>query len=143
MSRQAEHWWWPCHRPVGDTASPSGYKKGCASSGWWTSWQSGQVRKGRKARAGQSGAGWLLHRRRFSCALQLDIQTGMQPDHSMVLSSPSGELSKPYRTGKYPITVLQGAGSSPEPRAEGARHPFALGSQGLAGPHAISWHHPW
>lgn len=97
----------------------------------------------RWGRGGQGRAERLLHRRCFSCALQLDIQTGMQPDHSMVLSSPSGELSKLYRTGKHPITVLQGAGSSPEPRAAGARHPFALGSQGLAGPHVISWHHPW
>jgi len=48
-------------------------------------------------------AEWLLHFCCFSCVLQLDTQMRMQPDHSMLLSSPSGELSKPYRTEKYPI----------------------------------------
>lgn len=96
-SQQAEHWWWPHRGQIGDTTSSSGYKQSCARSGWQTSWKADQVSMGRKKRAGQGQVAAPTFFG-FSNALQLDTQTGMQLDHSMLFSSPSGELSKLYGT---------------------------------------------
>ena len=137
VSQQAEHWWWSCHGWVGDTASSSGYRKGCASSGWQTSWWAGPVGKGRVA------APLLLL---FLCITAgYTDEDATRPQHAPVVSlwrvvKALQDREVPHT---YPIMVLQGAGNTPEPWAEGAQHPFTIGSQGLTGPHMISWHHPW